>query len=80
MSEDKFDDVAPVIEFHTDKLDLVAYENEIFESFIEMKSLNNVRLRGMVYSSNPYVIIENPEFDDYSVKIRFKTIHTGFRR
>ncbi len=79
MSEDKFDDVAPVIEFHSEKLDLVAYENEIFESYIEMKSLNDVRLRGMVYSSNPYVIIENPEFDDFSVKIRFKTVHTGFR-
>ena len=79
MSEDKFDDIAPIIEFHTEKLDLIAYENEIFESYIELKSLNNVRLRGMVYSSNPYVLIENPEFDDFNVKIRFKTTHSGFR-
>ncbi len=79
MSEDKYDDIAPIVEFHSEKLDLVAYENEIFESYIELKSLNDVRLRGMVYSSNPYVLIENPEFDDVNVKIRFKTIHAGFR-
>ena len=79
MSEDKFDDIAPIVEFHKEKLEFVAYENEIFEDCIELSVVNDVRLRGMVYSSNPYVIIENPEFDDIHVKIRFKTTHAGFR-
>ena len=79
MSEDKFDDIAPIIEFHNDKLDLVGFEDETFESFFHIHSQNDVRIRGMVYSSNPYVIIQNPQFDDVDVKIRFKTTHNGFR-
>ena len=79
MSEDKFDDIAPIIEFHNDKLELYGFEEEIFESFFDIRSVNNVRVRGMVYSSNPYVVVLNPQFDDTNVKIRFKTTHNGFR-
>ncbi|MCR5546197.1 MAG: DUF5717 family protein [Lachnospiraceae bacterium] len=79
MSEDKFDDIAPIIEFHNDKLELFGFEEENFESFFDIHSVNDVRVRGMVYSSNPYVVVLNPQFDDVDVKIRFKTTHNGFR-
>ena len=79
MSEDKFDDIAPIIEFHNDKLELFGFEDEVFESFFDIHSVNNVRVRGMVYSSNPYVVVLNPQFDDTNAKIRFKTTHSGFR-
>ncbi|MCR4673607.1 MAG: DUF5717 family protein, partial [Lachnospiraceae bacterium] len=79
MSEDKFDDVAPIIEFHNDKLELFGFEDENFESFFDIHSVNGVKVRGMVYSSNPYVVVLNPQFDDVDAKIRFKTTHNGFR-
>ncbi len=79
LSEDKFDDIAPIVEFHTDKLELFGFENENFESFFDIHSINDIPVRGMVYSSNPYVVVINPQFDDKKAKIRFKTIHNGFR-
>ena len=55
LSEDKFDDIAPIVEFHTDKLELFGFENENFESFFDIHSVNDIPVRGMVYSSNPYI-------------------------
>ena len=78
MSEDKFDDIAPEIEFQYDKLELTGYEKETFESSFVFTSKNRVSVRGMVYSSNPYVMIRNPQFDDTDVKIRFYVTHNGF--
>ncbi len=78
MSEDKFDEVAPEVSFQTESLELVGYEKETFESSFDFKSTNDVNIRGMVYSSNPYVMIHNPQFDDTEVHIRFHVTHNGF--
>lgn len=79
MSEDNFDAETPTIEFEQDKLELCAYAGEPFESTLEMHSSDQTPIRGMVYTSNPYLICLNPHFEGTSVSVPFRTLNSGFK-
>ncbi len=79
MSEDRFDPAPGSIQLDTDVLDLSAVEKEPFSGSFSFSSTDGSLLRGMVFSSNPYVQTESPAFEGTSVTVRFSVIHAGCR-
>ena len=71
MSEDRFDDEKPDIVFSSQTVSLTAYIGEENEGYFSFRSTNDVTLRGIVYSSNPYVVCKNPQFESTEATIRF---------
>ena len=71
ISEDKFDDLKPNIEFESEQIEETCFINDAFSGSIYFKSTNDVKARGVVYCDNPYVRITNPWFDGVSVRIDY---------
>ena len=74
MSEDRFDDEKPNIVFSSQTVSLTAYIGEENEGYFSFRSTNDVTIRGIVYSSNPYVVCKNPQFESTEATIRFTPI------
>ena len=79
ISEDKFDDLKPNIEFEREQLDETCYVNEPFSGSLYFKSLNDVRIRGVIYCDNPYIKINDPWFDAISVKVDYSVEDCTFK-
>ncbi len=77
MSEDKFDPT-PGLKLDTDKLLLSGIAGETFEGSFVVRSASDAPIRGMVYSTNPYIIVTKPRFDGLQARITFAAIHNGF--
>ena len=71
LSEDRFDKVCSDIKIEGDLLSLVAYEGEHFESSFKLSAADSSSLRGMVFSSNPYVVAKNPSFEGEQTEVVF---------
>jgi len=72
ISEDKFDDLKPNIEFEREQIEETCYVGDTFTGSFFFKSLNNVKIRGVVYCTNPYVQVSEPWFDKENVRIEYK--------
>ena len=79
ISEDKFDDLKPNIEFDSDELLLTCFVGEEFTSHISFKSTNGVALRGVVYCDNPYIKISEPWFTGQEIKLEFSVDNINFK-
>ena len=79
MSEDRFDRAPGQIIFEYDSLDLSAVEKEPFSSTLFFSSASGDVLRGMVFSSNPYVVVKNPSFEGEKITVSFAVINAGAR-
>ena len=53
ISEDKFDDVKPNIEFEHEQIVESCYVSDTFKVDIDFKSTNDVKIRGVIYCDNP---------------------------
>ncbi len=71
ISEDKFDDVKPNIEFSTTSIVDTCFIGEPYEGSFIVKSTNNINARGMVYCDCPYVSVKTPLFDSQISTISF---------
>ncbi|MCR5212584.1 MAG: DUF5717 family protein [Lachnospiraceae bacterium] len=71
MSEDRFDKVCSDIKIEGDLHALIAYEGEHFESSFKLSCADSSSLRGMVFSSNPYVVAKNPSFEGEQIEVLF---------
>ncbi len=71
ISEDKFDDLKPNIEFDQDSIDISCFLGQKLESSFSFRSTNAVVLRGVVYCDNPYVTILDPWFNGESVSVAY---------
>ncbi|SDB08304.1 hypothetical protein SAMN02910298_00323 [Pseudobutyrivibrio sp. YE44] len=79
ISEDKFDDLKPNIEFERQQIEETCFVNEPFSGSIYFKSLNDVRIRGVIYCDNAYVKINDPWFDGVSVRIDYSIEDCNFK-
>ncbi|MCR5451394.1 MAG: DUF5717 family protein [Lachnospiraceae bacterium] len=79
MSEDRFREEAPVLEFDRDKIEVHIVCGEDAEGEFVIRSTNDVTLRGIVYSSNPYVTVPFPNFEGKEIRVRFVAKTKGFR-
>ena len=71
ISEDKFDELKPNIEFDQEQIDETCFISDTFSGSFFFKSTNGVKIRGVVYCTNPYVKIEEPLFDRENVTINY---------
>ena len=71
ISEDRFDEVLYGIEFDRDKVHIEVGQGQEAKGSFVIQTTGGGSLRGIVYSSNPYITVENPDFDSESVTVRF---------
>ena len=79
ISEDKFDDLKPNIDFEREQIEETCYVGDTFSGSFFFKSLNNIKIRGVVYCTNPYVKLEEPWFDKESVRIQYSIDDYNFK-
>ena len=79
ISEDKFDDLKPNIEFDTEQIQETCFVSDEFSGSFYFKSVNDVKIRGVVYCDNPYVTISEPWFDKTNVRIEYKVSDNNFK-
>ncbi len=79
ISEDKFDDLKPNIEFETEQIEETCFVNDAFSGSFYIKSTNDVKIRGVVYCDNPYIKISEPWFDKVNVKIDYSIDDCNFK-
>ena len=71
LSEDRFDKVCSDIRIEGDLHALNACEGEHFESSFKLSAADSSSLRGMVFSSNPYVVAKKPSFEGEQIEVFF---------
>jgi hypothetical protein len=79
ISEDKFGDLKPNIDFEVEQIDETCFIGEKFNGTLSFKSNNNVKIRGVVYCTNPYIKLEEPLFDSVNVKINYSVDDYNFK-
>ena len=79
MSEDQFDVTRPQVQLQQERIELTGYAGEKVEGSFLLQSVNDVPMRGVCYSTHPYVAVLNPQFEGKEAMLRFAVINTGFR-
>ena len=79
ISEDKFDDLKPNIEFDVEQIETTCFVSDEYSGSIYFKSTNDVKIRGVVYCDNPYVEIAEPWFDKVNVRIDYRVADYNFK-
>ncbi|SCX76096.1 hypothetical protein SAMN05660668_00163 [Pseudobutyrivibrio sp. AR14] len=79
ISEDKFGDLKPNIEFDVEQIHETCFIHDSFSGEISFKSLNDVKIRGVIYCTNPYIKIQEPLFDSVNVKIHYTVDDLNFK-
>ena len=79
ISEDKFGDLKPNIEFDVEQIHETCFIHDSFSGEISFKSLNDVKIRGVIYCTNPYIKIQEPLFDSVNVKIHYTVDDLSFK-
>jgi len=72
MSEDKFETVRPRLTFSSDEVIVTAVEGEKVKDEFRITTEEETPIRGIVYSSNPYVRLPKTQFDGYEITIPFE--------
>ncbi len=72
MSEDKFDNRRPKLILSTDALDLVARPGEPFTGSFSFKSQDEQPIKGLIYSSHPFVVVNTSVFSGTEVNVSFQ--------
>lgn len=80
MSEDKFDYLRPEVSFSCDELHVLGEEGTKVQDHFMIYSTNEVPMRGVVYSSNPYVRLIRPQFSGTEAKISFEILGQNYKQ
>ncbi|MCF0127405.1 MAG: hypothetical protein HUJ70_02490, partial [Pseudobutyrivibrio sp.] len=72
ISEDKFDNQKPHIEFESESLELECYVGDVAKGNLSFKSTNGIAARGIVYCSSPYIKLATTQFDGIDMSINFE--------
>lgn len=79
MSEDKFDNRRPQIAFSEERITRVADPDQKAAGTFSFHSTSDIPIRGIVYSSNPYVALVHPQFDGVDATIHYEVRGQHFR-
>ena len=78
MSEDQFDIKPPQLKFSDEKIEIEALEHSKVRGGFVVESTNGTPIRGVCYSTHPYLSVLRPQFEGVSVRLEFCVIHGGF--
>lgn len=74
----KFEHEEPVLALSTDKIELTVLEGQDYTGDFVLTSKNGVKLKGLVYSSNPHMECLTPQFKGEEVRICYQFHSKGF--
>lgn len=72
LAKGKFDYVQPVLSLSTDKLEIDVLEGQTYTGEFTITVTNHIKVKGIVYTSNPYMECLTPEFEGEEIRIRFQ--------
>lgn len=72
LARGRFSCMGPMVAFSTDRIEIQVLEGRTCQGEFEIRSENNVPLRGRVYSSNPRMECLTPQFEGESLRIQYE--------
>jgi hypothetical protein len=72
LARGKFEYVKPVLSFEEDNIELEVIQDAEYSGSFTIDSTNHVKLRGVVYSTNPRMECLTPQFEGEEVRIRYQ--------
>lgn len=72
MSEDKFENQKPQLSLSADKIETIGIEGNVISDEFVITSVGDIPIKGLVYSSNPYVRVSKPQFEGTQVVVRYE--------
>lgn len=72
LARGRFSCTGPMVAFSTDRIEIEVLEGRTCQGEFEIRSENNVPLRGKVYSSNPRMECLTPQFEGESFRIQYE--------
>ena len=72
LANGKFDNNGPKLSLSTEKIELEALEGKDETGSFVIMSTNQVKMRGIIYSSNPRMECLTPQFEGEEVRIRYQ--------
>lgn len=74
----KFEHEEPVLALSTDKIEIEALEGQDYTGEFVITSKNGVKMKGLVYSTNPHMECLTPQFKGEEVRIQYQFHSEGF--
>lgn len=74
----KFEHEEPVLALSVDKIEIEALEGQDYTGEFVITSQNGVKMKGLVYSTNPHMECLTPQFKGEEVRIRYQFHSEGF--
>lgn len=78
LSEDQFDNKKVNIISSVDSIDITCSLGSEFNSSFEISGEDGQSIRGVIYSTNPYIVTKDYQFDGARNTIRFSLKHNNF--
>ncbi|MCR5144033.1 MAG: DUF5717 family protein [Lachnospiraceae bacterium] len=72
MSEDKFENQTPQLSLSSDKIEITGIEGTKISDEFTIVSVGDIPVKGLVYSSNPYVKVVKPQFEGVEIVVRYE--------
>ena len=72
LANGKFDNNGPKLSLSTEKIELEVLEGKDETGSFVITSTNRVKMRGIIYSSNPRMECLTPQFEGEEVRIRYQ--------
>ncbi len=79
LSFGKVDTIRPLLQFSLDKIELLIAEEQSVTGEFHIQSGNKVKMRGLIYSSNPRMECLTKEFEGEEAVVRYKFHSTGLQ-
>ncbi|MGN0341448.1 MAG: DUF5717 family protein [Roseburia sp.] len=74
----KFQQVEPILSIAPEKIEIEVLEGQNYSGSFKITVTNHKKIRGLVYTSNPYMECLTPEFEGEEVEIRYEFHSEGF--
>lgn len=78
LAQGKFDEAQPSLSFSSDKIELEVVEGQKIAGSFTITVSNQVPVKGIIYTSNPYMECLTPEFEGTEATIAFQFHSEGF--
>jgi hypothetical protein len=72
LARGKFEYVKPVLSFEEESIELEVIQDAEYSGSFCIASTNHVKLRGVVYSTNPRMECLTPQFEGEQARIRYQ--------
>ncbi|MBR1391927.1 MAG: hypothetical protein IJ567_10925 [Lachnospiraceae bacterium] len=78
LARGRFEQEEPLLSLSPEKIELEVLEGQNYTGSFQIKVTNHKKIRGLVYTSNPYIECLTPEFEGEEAEIRFEFHGEGF--